>query len=159
MRPPETGSFLTIPPTWAIRLKPLLVQCPEWGLRKDHTDCQTLYSASVQSEPLQHCLHLSRASHHARDASQNPLNAYMHARSKCCIKCNSNLLIPHEWATRAQISAGTFSSSGPILRLRTADWRSTLIAIATRLFSEFYLPVPTERQRVLKALALPNTDS
>ena len=33
-------------------------QRPEWGLHEDNTDCQTLYSASVQLEPLQHRLHL-----------------------------------------------------------------------------------------------------
>ena len=47
----------------------------EWGLHEDNTDCQNLYSASVQSKPPQHRAHLTGALHHDREAS--PLNANM----------------------------------------------------------------------------------
>ena len=72
---PPRNRKLTIPHTWAIRLvcawnNPLSGGCTK-------TDFLNLYSASFQSEPLQHCPHLMGAPHHACEASPKPLNAHM----------------------------------------------------------------------------------
>ena len=101
--PPRNRKLTMPPPTWVIRLKPLLVytsmkQSLECGLHEDNTDCQNQYSASIQSEPPQHCPHLKRASHHARHlktheckhAANSPLARRMSLHHGITDLCNNH---------------------------------------------------------------------